>query len=119
MRWMETTAFVREGLDGLNRGDLAAFEAVLAPDVKWFAVPPHPGVCHNRDQVLRRMRELVDEGERFELGELVEATDRLAVGSRDTDGSLWWWVLTLGGGKVVRMDDQPSRQSALRAIGSE
>lgn len=114
MREME---FVCDGLDGFNHGDLAAVEAVLAPDVNWFAVPPDPAVCRDRSQVLRRLGELANEGEKFELDELVEAGDRLAVASRDTDGSLWWWVFTVRDGKVVRMEDQPSREGALQAIG--
>jgi ketosteroid isomerase-like protein len=116
---MEMAEFVRQGLDGFNRGELGPVEAALAPDVNWFAVEPDQGACRNRDEVLRRLGELVDQGEKFELDELVQAGDRLAVASRDTDGSHWWWLFTVRDGKVVRMDDQPDRETALPAVGDD
>lgn len=113
---MDTIELLRSGLDGFNRQDMAALTAVLAPDVNWFAEPPSDAVCPDRDHVIAQLGRLAAQGERFELDKSVKARDGVAVASRDADGGLWWLVFTVHEGKVVRMDDRSSRESALQAI---
>jgi hypothetical protein len=78
-------------------------------------------IASMRPARLRRISVTASRSSRRSLcvDELVRAGDRFVVASRDADGWLWWWVFTIRDGKVVRMDDQPSRDSALQAIRYE
>jgi ketosteroid isomerase-like protein len=114
---MDTIEPLRDALEGFNRRDMAPLKAVLAPEVNWFAEPPSDAFCPDRDHVVAQLGRLAVQGEKFQLDEVEEAGDRIAVESRDADGGLWWLVFTLRDGKVVRMDDRSSRESARQAIG--
>lgn len=115
---MDTIEVLRSGLEGFNRGDVTPLKEVLAPDVNWFAEPPSDAFCPDRDHVIDQLGRLAAQGERFELGEFVQAGDGVAVASRDADGGRWWLAFTLRDDKVVRMDDRSSRGAAVQAITS-
>jgi ketosteroid isomerase-like protein len=114
---MDTMELLRNGLEGFNRQDMAALKAVLASDVNWFAEPPSDAFCPDRDHVIAQLGRVAAQGERFELDQSVQTGDGVAVATRDADGGLWWLVFTVHDGKVVRMDDRSTRESALQTIG--
>jgi ketosteroid isomerase-like protein len=50
-------AVAQEGFDAWRRGDFAAPEAIFAPDVEWRWFEPGDWDCHNRDDVMRTLRQ--------------------------------------------------------------
>jgi hypothetical protein len=116
---MDTMELLRNGLEGFNRQDLAGLKSVLAPGVNWFAEPPSDAFCPDRAHVIAQLGRVAAQGERpSSIGR-----SRPARGSRSRratrDGGLWWLVFTVHDGKVVRMDDRSTRESALQTIGHE
>ena len=116
---MDTMELLRNGLEGFNRQDMTALKTVLAPDVNWFAEPPSDALCPDREHVIAQLGRVAAQGERFELDQSVQADAGVAVATRDADGGLWWLVFTVRDGKVVRMDDRSTRESALQTISHE
>src|SRR2546430_11873756 len=47
----------QQGFDAWRRGDFDALEAIFAPDVEWRWFEPGDWDCHNRDDVMRTMRQ--------------------------------------------------------------
>src|SRR2546429_8956765 len=50
-----TTA--QQGFDAWRRGDFDALEAIFAPEVEWRWFEPGDWDCHNRDDVMRTLRQ--------------------------------------------------------------
>lgn len=64
----ELTAIASDGLEAWRRGDFAELEQVLDPDVEWHWFEPGEWDCHNRDDVMRVLRERYAQG--FAAGRL-------------------------------------------------
>src|SRR2546427_3623351 len=47
----------RQGFDAWRRGDFDALEAIFAPDVEWRWFEAGDWDCHNRDDVMRTLRQ--------------------------------------------------------------
>jgi len=47
----------QQGFDAWRRGDFEALEQMFAPDVEWRRFEPGDWDCHNRDEVLRTLRQ--------------------------------------------------------------
>jgi SnoaL-like domain len=66
---------VRAGFASAMRGDVAALEAMLAPDVYWGAPGGRDGGCHNRTQAVHWMRAAIDRGVTLRLIDARELAD--------------------------------------------
>lgn len=66
---------VRAGFASAMRGDVAALEAILAPDVYWGAPGDRQDGCHNRRQALHWMRAAIDRGVTLKLIDVRELAD--------------------------------------------
>ena len=47
----------QQGFDAWRRGDFDALKELLAPDVEWRWFEPGDWDCHNRDDVMRTLRQ--------------------------------------------------------------
>ena len=111
------TAFDDVGLRGPE-----ALDQLLDPQVEWFGIEPGPWDCHDRSKVLRTIREQLAPGVTTRVEELVEGGDKVVVGLRTRwpgrgEDPPFYRVLTLRGGKIVRMQDCPDRASAFQTAG--
>ena len=101
--------------DAVLRGDLTAFEEVLAPDIVWVGIWPGQ-LCRNRDEVLEMLRnaqaqgiapspEIVrDEGDRFVVDPHLPIDERHQVFVLDEEGV------------VSEVRAYPTRDAALAAM---
>jgi ketosteroid isomerase-like protein len=114
----------RHGFAAALRGDLAAIAELLDPEVSWHGGDPSAaGSCHNRDQVLRFMRQSeVVRGGRLELVDVVGAGDTVVLIMRPpSDGpepaAPVGNLTTFRDGKVVEIVHYPNASDALAAAG--
>ena len=47
-----------------NERDIDAFRALLAEGARWGEDPEHPTFCHNRNDIIAHLKQLLDEGVR-------------------------------------------------------
>ena len=113
-------ALVKEGLEAWRRGDFPAIEALLDPAVTWRASEPGEWDCEGRDEVLGTLRERHEQGFAQGRMELVDGGPaRVIVMSwpSEVGGEEWpaenATVISLREGKVVSMEDHPTREDAL------
>ena len=114
----------RRGMSAWQHGNLATVEAMLDPDVEWHWFQPGEWDCHGREDVMRALRDRYQQG--FAGGELefldggahsvVLVAHPSAVGGADWPAEVAT-VITFRGNKVTRMQDDPTREEALRAAG--
>jgi ketosteroid isomerase-like protein len=119
----ELTAIASEGLEAWRRGDFATLERILDPDVEWFWIEPGEWDCHNRDDVMRVVRERYEQGFAKGTSEFRDAgKDALIVVSHPSEiGGAEWpaevaTVMRFRDGRVVLMRDYPTVAEALDAI---
>jgi RimJ/RimL family protein N-acetyltransferase/ketosteroid isomerase-like protein len=109
----------------LETADLAAFGALLAPDVHWGPPGDPAPPCQNRDQVLSWYRRGRQAGVRAQVSETAVAGDRILVGLRVTGSRAGrpggqqdrWQVLTVRDGQVVDIRGFGDRGEAAVAAG--
>ena len=75
---------IRDAFAAYSTGDLQAFESLFDPAAKWVGVPGggengEPQVCSDRSMIVARFRQHHENGRSFELGEMIEREDRVAV----------------------------------------
>ena len=116
-------------LDAMRRGDLAAVEQVLDPDVTWRGLPAG-AVCRNREAVLDMLRaDELHEGLRStDALELVAGHGTVVLGVRSPelteigdvplDGQLFN-VFTLRNGRIAFIQDYARRRDALAAADAQ
>jgi ketosteroid isomerase-like protein len=113
-----------EGLEAWRRGDFDTLERILDPDVEWGWFEPGDWDCHNRDDVMRTLRERYEQG--FAKGKLElkdGGTDEVIVVLHPSaiDGPGWpeetATVMRFRDGKVVSMRDYRTEADALKASG--
>jgi SnoaL-like domain len=108
---------IRDAFAAFSAGDLESFEALFDPEAKWVGVPGggengDPHVCSDRSVIVERFRRHHENGRSFELGEMIERDDRIAVAITIADPD-WsssvsiFKVFTFRAGEsvVVRMND--------------
>jgi ketosteroid isomerase-like protein len=108
---------ISDAFAAFSAGDLQSFGSLFDPAAKWVGVPGggengEPHVCSDRSMIAARFRRLHESGRSFELGEMIEQEDRVAVAITIVDPS-WsgpvniFKVFTFrpGEGVVVRMND--------------
>jgi ketosteroid isomerase-like protein len=114
-------AYQRAGRDGVD-----AVVDLLDPQVEWLAAQPGPWDCHDREQVVETFRRQYDHGVRADFGEPVEVGDKVILDVRPyrrdeqgnkTDEQRLWQVLTMRGGKIVRIQDYTDQATALQVAG--
>ena len=115
---------VRSSFDAFLRGDWDALARVMDPEVQWLWYEPGDWDCHDRKKVLATLFERQREGVVTGLNAVVAVDERVFVeitGSRLTDwglpGGRACMVVTVHDGRIVRMQDYPSRAAALAGAG--
>lgn len=115
-------AVAQQGFDAWRRGDFAALEAIFAPDVEWRWFEPGDCDCHNRDDVMRTLRQRHAAG--FSKGQLIfhdGGSDKVIVTAHPSEiGGPEWpqetsTVIRFHDGKVVSMQDYRTEAEALAA----
>jgi ketosteroid isomerase-like protein len=108
---------IRDAFAAFSAGDLESFGALFDSGAKWVGVPGggengEPHVCSDRATIVARFRRHHESGRSFELGDMIEQEDRVAVAITIADPN-WsspvpiFKVFTFrpGGSLVVRMND--------------
>lgn len=117
-------------------GDMEAVASLLDPDVEWIGLEQD---APDRPSVLALLGERLAEGYRVEIEECIPVGDEVVVSFRaagmeparrvaDEEGRTvsvskfftigrYFAVVTLRGGKVVRVQDYPQRADAVAAVG--
>ena len=127
----QTVDGVVRGYEALNRGDLDAATAGVAPDCELELPPVLPDVqTYQGREGLRRMWEAWQEsfeGFRMEIEEVIDAEDRVAVMAcacgigRDSGVEVrtptFPLIWTVKEGQVVRVQALPTRAAALEELG--
>jgi ketosteroid isomerase-like protein len=115
---------VRSSFDAFLRGDWNVLAEVMAPDVQWLWHEPGDWDCHDRRAVLSTLFERQREGVVTGLTDVVAVDERVFVevtGRRLAESGLpagrACMVVTVRDGRIVRMQDYPSRAAALARAG--
>ncbi len=102
---------IRHAFTAYADGDMAALERLFAADAVWVGIPAgETAACPDRTAIVDRLRKHHASGRRFELGEVIEEGDRVAV-AFTIHNPAWsgpvetYKVFTFGGDVVVRMND--------------
>src|SRR3954466_3324296 len=115
---------VRSSFDAFLRGDWDALSQVMDPGVEWLWYEPGDWDCHDRKRVLATLFERQREGVVTGLNAVVAVDERVFV--EVTGPRLEQWglpegracmVVTVRDGKIVRMQDYPTRAAALAGAG--
>jgi ketosteroid isomerase-like protein len=122
----QTMALAQQGFGAWVRGDFETLEAMFDSRASWHAVEPGEWDCHGRDDVMRTLRERYEQGFARSSMELVDADDEtvIVIGRpREVAGPEWpeetATTVTFRDGKVVAMQDHPTRQAAIDSLGNE
>jgi ketosteroid isomerase-like protein len=128
----ENVELVREATDAVNRLDMDALVALLAPDVVWEENPELPGlreVYRGRAEVRAWAEEVFEvvEDPHSEFEQITELSDdrvfteNLVTGRGKGSGVpvelRYWSVLWVAGGKIARRQVFWNRDEALEAAG--
>ena len=121
---------VREGLAAFARGDVEGMRALVHPDIVTVRTPPFPDpqTYHGIEGVLRMYADWTADFKDFAMhtGEFTDAGDRVVVevfqrGEGRASGAVveghFWFVYTVTGGRVARLDAFATRSAALQAAG--
>jgi ketosteroid isomerase-like protein len=118
----QAMALARRGFEAWRRGDFHAIEAMLDPSVEWGWFEPGEWDCHDRDDVMRVLRERFEQG--FAEGELEFLSggpDSVVVVAHPAavQGPEWpeetATVIEFRHGKVTSTRDYRTREEALAA----
>jgi ketosteroid isomerase-like protein len=120
----DNEALVRRGFEAFLAGDFERLRDLLASDAQWLWWEPIPGDCHEPDKILATLRDRRAEGVFTGLKNVVGGGEKLLVeltgprleewGSPDAKASM---VVTVRDGRIVRVQDHPSREAALFDAG--
>ena len=121
---------IRRAFISLDRGDIAPFIDLFAPDAKWVAIPQageegETPTCQNRTAIVGRLKQHRRNGRRFEVGKLIEKGDRVAVETTvlapEWSGPVTLFrVFTFGPDEdvVVRLNDCIDESYALQVLAA-
>jgi len=117
-------ALVRSLFDAFLRGDFDALSGVMDPELEWLCSEPGDWDCHDRDEVLARLRERHEGGMVTGLNDVVAVDDRVFVEVTGPGPSQWglpggtaYLVVTVRDARIVRMQDHTNRAAALAGAG--
>jgi ketosteroid isomerase-like protein len=115
---------VRSSFDAFLRGDWEALARVMDSEVQWLWYEPGDWDCHDRQTVLATLFERRREGVVTGLNAVVAVDERVFVEITGPRLSEWGrpggracMVVTVDDGRIVRMQDYPSRAAARAAAG--
>ena len=108
---------VRSSFEAFLRGDWDALSRVMAPDVQWLWHEPGDWDCHDRKKVLATLFERQREGVVTGLDAVVAVDERVFVEVTGPRLGHACMVVTVRDGRIVRMQDYPSRAAALAGAG--
>ena len=107
--------------DVFAKRDFAAFIDLLDPAVVWRGLPPD-AVCDGRQEVRDFLENFLATGKTGWPEIIAESGGRFVVDPHPEPPPEFapelHQVFAMSGGKVIRIDDYPNRQSALRALES-
>jgi ketosteroid isomerase-like protein len=112
----------REGMEAWRRGDFETIERILDPNVEWLWFEPGDWDCHNRDDVMRVLRQRFEQG--FAKGDLTfrsAGEDAVIVVAHPSEiGGPEWpdetaTVMTFRDERVISMQDYRTESEALAA----
>jgi ketosteroid isomerase-like protein len=115
---------VRKGLEAWRNGDFDTIEEILDPNVEWRWFEPGEWDCHNRDDVMRTLRERYDQG--FARGDVefrdVGENAVIVVSHPSEIGGPEWpaetaTVMKFRSDRVVSMQDYKTEADARAATG--
>lgn len=125
----QNVEIVRRGYEAYSRGDPAAMLQDIDPQMIIYREEPDGATYHGSDGLLRAIAEWVEDFDEFTATpeELIDANDhqvvvrvhQSAVGAQsgapiEAD---FWFVHTLNGAKVTRLDMFASKAKAFKAAG--
>ena len=119
----ESLILAEQGLAAWRKGDFETLERLLDPAVEWHWIEPGEWDCHNREDVLRTLRERHAQG--FAAGALEfrdggENTIMVVSHPSEIGGPEWpaetATLMRFRDSKVVSMQDYSSEQDALAAL---
>src|SRR3954470_17011885 len=115
---------VRSSFDAFLRGDWDTLSQVMDPGVEWLWYEPGDWDCHDRRMVLATLFERQRAGVVTRLDAVVAVDERVFVevtGPRLEEwglpGGRACMVVTVRDGRIVRMQDSPTRAAALAGAG--
>ena len=109
----------------MESGDLDAYGALLADDVRWGGEQDTPDACHSRADVLRRLHRMRSAGMQFSVLEVAPAENAILVGLQVNqpapDGShqhrTVFQVMTVRESRIAEIRGFPSRIEAAEHAG--
>ena len=107
---------VKEFHRALGQQDFERISSLLAPDVVWRAALPREDVCADRDEVLRRLREVAGQVPPLESLELLEFDGDPVVGiptHEPWDHAEFYQRVHVRHGVITAIQDFDSREAAL------
>jgi ketosteroid isomerase-like protein len=119
---MDRVQIVRDAWEAVERGDLDAIEAVLAPDAKWRGVEDGPWNCEDRSMILNALTRDVLDGYSMHLEDAFERNERVIVAIRPDARKQSTWpledgirhlVVTAGDGVITEMKGCADRREAI------
>lgn len=127
----ENVEIVRKGYEAFARGDIACLvNRFWAPDIEWRTVSgvPFEGTYRGVDEVVAAVRDWTDTFDEFTtvLKEVIDAGDRVIAchqmrGRGKESGAVVDFTLvqliTIRDGRQITIEDFPTRQEALEAVG--
>jgi ketosteroid isomerase-like protein len=112
----------QQGFDAWRRGDFDALEAIFAADVEWCWFEPGDWDCHNRDDVMRTLRQRHAAGfaeGRLNFHDAGSGVVVVTAHPSEIGGPEWpdetSTVIRFREGKVVSMHDYRTETEALAA----
>ncbi len=103
----------------VNAGDVSALEDLLAEDVQWYGDGP-AGACRSRDDVLAMLDQRRDDGFEHHPAsvQVIGHHPLLQVDVTAEDGrsSVWLALVLDPAGRIIRMQDYPSSETAERDL---
>jgi ketosteroid isomerase-like protein len=113
----------RDGLEAWRRGDFETIESMLDPDIEWRWFEPGDWDCHNRDDVMRTLRQRHAHGfaeGRIEFRDAGEDAVIVVSYPREIGGPEWpeetATVMTFRGDRIVSMQDYRTEADARAAV---
>ena len=119
---------IREAFAALDGGDVAPLTRLFAPEATWVAIPQGRNagdtpMCPDRKRMIKRLGSHHANGRSFEVGDVFERGDRVAVALTVTDPG---WSLPVetykvftfreGSDVVVRLNDCLDESYALQVL---
>jgi len=126
----ENVELVRRTYEAYAAGDIAALRAASAPDLVTVRYEPDAATGHGIEGFLQVAADWTSDFDEFSItaDELIDAGEQVVVrvhqcargkGSGVMVEADFWFVHTLGDGKMTRLDMFATQQEAFKAVGLE